>query len=256
MKRSSVDDLELSSDDEVWTKHDFRPSRILKTENDVMQDLTSDDEFSVDGRGRKAKSLSSSTVATLPPIESFAYSVNGRAATKESSRYSYGVGGGGGSNSKFIEIIDTSSSEENVENLDDDDDDAVLAETTSKKNYSLRSSRGRRFVVDDDDDEEDEEIDTKGEDSDDIFEEEMEDVGNEEEDDVIKKALRNCGKISVELKRELYGSTGGASCSSYSEVEESSSVRIVTQVSTFLSLKRFSMLISSVMLNSVKFIKI
>lgn len=255
MKRSSVDDLELSSDDEVWTKHDFRPSRILKTENDVMQDLTSDDEFSVDGRGRgrKAKSLSSSTVATLPPIESFAYSVNGRAAT-ESSRYSNGVGGGGGSNSKFIEIIDTSSSEENVENLDDDDDDAVLAETTSKKNYSLRSSRGRRFVVDDDDG--DEEIDAKGEDSDDIFEEEMEDVGNEEEDDVIKKALRNCGKISVELKRELYGSTGGASCSSYSEVEESSSVRIVTQVSTFLSLKRFSMLISSMMLNSVKFLKI
>lgn len=256
MKRSSVDDLELSSDDEVWTKHDFRPSRILKTENDVMQDLTSDDEFSVDGRGRKAKSLSSSTVATLPPIESFAYSVNGRPATKESSRYSNGVGGGG-SNSKFIEIIDTSSSEENVENLDDDDDDAVLAETTSKKNYSLRSSRGRRFVVDDDDDdEEDEEIDAKGEDSDDIFEEEMEDVGNEEEDDVIKKALRNCGKISVELKRELYGSTGGASCSSYSEVEESSSVRIVTQVSTFLSLKRFSMLISSMMLNGVKFLKI
>lgn len=254
MKRSSVDDLELSSDDEVWTKHDFRPSRILKTENDVMQGLTSDDEFSVDGRGRKTKSLSSSTVATLPPIESFAYSVNGRAATKkESSRYSNGVVVGGGSNSKLIEIIDTSSSEENVENLDDDD--AVLAETTSKKNYSLRSSRGRRFVVDDDDDEEDEEIDTKGEDSDDIFEEEMEDVGNEEEDDVIKKALRNCGKISVELKRELYGSTGGASCSSYSEVEESSSVRIVTQVSTFLSLKRFSMLISSMMLNSVKFLK-
>lgn len=229
MKRSSVDDLELSSGDEVWTKHDFRPSRILKTESGVMQDLTSDDEFSVErggsGRGRKAKS-SSSTAATLPPIESFAYSINGRAHSdkttiKQSSKYS----NADVSNSKFIQIIDTSSSEENVENLDDDD--AVLAETTSKKNYSLRSSRGRRFVVDDD--EEEEEIGTKGEDSDDIFEEEMEDNGDEEEDDVIKKALRNCSKISEELKRELYGSTGGASCSSYSEVEENSSVRIVTQ---------------------------
>lgn len=241
MKRSSVDDLELSSDDEVWNKHDFRPSRILKTESDVMQDLSSDDEFSVDrrGGGRKAKSSSSSTVATLRPIESYAYSINGRAsgdkaAMKESSRYS--IGDGGGSNSKFIEILDTSSSEENIENLDDDD--AVLAETTSRKNYSLRSSRGRRFVVDDDDEEED--IGTKGEDSDDIFEEEMEDIGDEEEDDVIKKALRNCGKISEELKRELYGSTGGASCSSYSEVEENSSVRIVTQVSIFCLRKIFN----------------
>ncbi|OMO72649.1 SNF2-related protein [Corchorus olitorius] len=58
-----------------------------------------------------------------------------------------------------------------------------------------------------------------------------------EDDDVLpeeaapvnraRKALQKCAKISAELRKELYGSSG-ASCERYSEVE-TSSVRIVTQ---------------------------
>ncbi|PPS08396.1 hypothetical protein GOBAR_AA12249 [Gossypium barbadense] len=48
-----------------------------------------------------------------------------------------------------------------------------------------------------------------------------------QEDDVVGKALQKCAKISAELRKELYGSSG-ASCERYAEVE-ASSVRIVTQ---------------------------
>ena len=49
-----------------------------------------------------------------------------------------------------------------------------------------------------------------------------------EESDVIGKALQKCGKISEELRSELYGSSVPV-CDRYAEVE-ASSVRIVTQV--------------------------
>lgn len=230
MKRSSIDDLELSDDDELWAKHDFRPSRVLKTESsvDVMQNRSSDDD--------KAKTYSSA--AAPPPIESFAFSRNARAPDTVAMKQSSNCSNGNGNNSDFIQIIDTSSSEENVENLDDDD--AELADTrTSKRNNSSRLSRGRRFVVDDDD----EEIENEGEGSD-IFEE-QEEAEQVEEDDVVKKALLKCSQISAELKSELYGTTAGPPCSGYSEVEENSSVRIITQVSIFLCLDKFSMLSSS-----------
>jgi SWI/SNF-related matrix-associated actin-dependent regulator of chromatin subfamily A containing DEAD/H box 1 len=63
----------------------------------------------------------------------------------------------------------------------------------------------------------------------DSTEDEIEDaIEDANEDDLVGKALQKCARISVELKGELFGSSG-AVCDRYSEVE-SSSVRIVTQV--------------------------
>ncbi|KAE8716655.1 Protein CHROMATIN REMODELING 19 [Hibiscus syriacus] len=90
-------------------------------------------------------------------------------------------------------------------------------------------NRARRFIVDDDDDEGDDDDDVN--DGDENGFEEVYDVESSEEelqeDDVVGKALQKCAKISAELRKELYGSSG-ASCERYAEVE-ASSVRIVTQ---------------------------
>ncbi|GAB2217825.1 hypothetical protein Drorol1_Dr00001037 [Drosera rotundifolia] len=58
-------------------------------------------------------------------------------------------------------------------------------------------------------------------------EEQVEEEEDAEEEDVVGRALRRCGKISAELKRELYGSSSAA-CHRYAEVD-ASSVRIVIQ---------------------------
>ncbi|KAJ8546578.1 hypothetical protein K7X08_034088 [Anisodus acutangulus] len=104
--------------------------------------------------------------------------------------------------SNFVQVLDSSSEEIGTENLEDDD--AEIQSTT-------RGGR-RRFVVDDEDEEEMEEL----------FE------SDDDDDDVVGKALQECGKISMELKRELFG-TAAAKCDSFAQVDEASSLRIVTQ---------------------------
>lgn len=108
------------------------------------------------------------------------------------------------------------------ENLEDDD-------VEEEGPVSAANNRGRRFIVDDDDEEQQSEGDFA-----EVYEvqssTEEEEVleDDEQEDDVVGKALQKCAKISAELKRELYG-TSGTACDRYAEVE-ASSVRIVTQV--------------------------
>jgi SWI/SNF-related matrix-associated actin-dependent regulator 1 of chromatin subfamily A len=112
-----------------------------------------------------------------------------------------------------------------------EDDDVEEEEETTRPSAV---NRGRRFVVDDDD--EDEEVDERerGGDLAEVYDIKSSDEEWEEEelavedDDLVGKALQKCSKISVELKRELYGS-GVTSCDRYAEVE-ASSVKIVTQV--------------------------
>ncbi|PSS26833.1 Protein CHROMATIN REMODELING like [Actinidia chinensis var. chinensis] len=126
-----------------------------------------------------------------PPIESFAFSSD---SLSDDS----------------IEVL-----ENPVENLEDDD---------VEDSMEVRKRPGRRFVVDEDSDgdfekpKEEEEIEL-------MFGEEIDE--EVEESDVIGKALQKCGKISEELRSELYGSSVPA-CDRYAEVE-ASSVRIVTQ---------------------------
>ncbi|XP_057496754.1 protein CHROMATIN REMODELING 19 isoform X1 [Actinidia eriantha] len=126
-----------------------------------------------------------------PPIESFAF-------TSDSL------------SDDSIEVL-----ENPVENLEDDD---------VEDSMEVRKRPGRRFVVDEDSDgdfeklNEEEEIEL-------MFGEEIDE--EVEESDVIGKALQKCGKISEELRSELYGSSVPA-CDRYAEVE-ASSVRIVTQ---------------------------
>ncbi|XP_017971610.1 PREDICTED: protein CHROMATIN REMODELING 19 [Theobroma cacao] len=132
-----------------------------------------------------------------PPIESFAF--NSRTDSSFSDQ----------SSDDCVE----------VEQLEDDD---VEPEDAGRVN------RARRFVIDDDDEEEED----YGKDGDENGCEEVYDVESSEEeelqeDDVVGKALQKCSKISAELRKELYGSSG-ASCERYAEVE-ASSVRIVTQ---------------------------
>nr|GMC58676.1 protein CHROMATIN REMODELING 19 [Ipomoea batatas] len=198
MKRS-LDYYELSDDDRD-EEHSFQLSRVLKTDS----------------------------APPPPPIESFAYS-----KTDTSSKRS---------NSDVIEIGDSSSEEieDKVENLDDDDDDEEL-----KAVNKIRSRR--RFVIADEDEDEDDCDEMKSakkrrevsgfEDEDEELElelnSEFEDDEEEQEEekdeiDVVAKALHKCGKISSDLKRELYGSAGAA-CDRFSEVEEASSLRMVTQ---------------------------
>ena len=159
------------------------------------------------------RTQNTSSSFTPPPIESFAYG----SATKSEASDS--------SSDDCVEITENLGTfrESLEESLDDED-----VELEGDK--SALVSRGRRFVVDDDesDRENTEVFEIKSTD------EEKEEMEEEEdyENDVVGRALQKCAKISVELKRELYGSSGTA-CDRYSEVE-SSSVRIVTQVSEVL----------------------
>lgn len=154
----------------------------------------SDDEW--ENHSFKPSRVLNKSETLPPPIESFAY----RSSSK-------------------VEVSDHSSDDcvEIKENLEDDDAEVELVRP---------ANRGRRFVVDDEESDEDSpevcEVKSTSE------EEEEEDV---DEDDVVGKALQKCAKISAELKRELYGSSG-TTCEQYSEVE-ASSVRIVTQVLAF-----------------------
>ncbi|KAK5839153.1 Smarcad1 [Gossypium arboreum] len=138
-----------------------------------------------------------------PPIESFAFNSQTQASFSDQS------------SDDCVEI----------EHLADDSnlEDDVEPEDAGPIN------RARRFVVDEDDDDEE---DGDGRDSNENGFEDLYDVESSEEeqlqeDDVVGKALQKCAKISAELRKELYGSSG-ASCERYAEVE-ASSVRIVTQ---------------------------
>ncbi|KAA3483422.1 protein CHROMATIN REMODELING 19-like [Gossypium australe] len=138
-----------------------------------------------------------------PPIESFAFNSQTQASFSDQS------------SDDCVEI----------EHLADDSnlEDDVEPDDTGPVN------RARRFIVDEDDDDEE---DGDGRDGNENVFEELYDVESSEEeqlqeDDVVGKALQKCAKISAELRKELYGSSG-ASCERYAEVE-ASSVRIVTQ---------------------------
>ncbi|XP_031109228.1 protein CHROMATIN REMODELING 19 [Ipomoea triloba] len=196
MKRS-LDYYELS-DDEEDEEHSFQLSRVLKTDS----------------------------APPPPPIESFAYS-----KTDTSSKRS---------NSDIIEIGDSSSEEieDKVENLDDDDDEELKAvnKIRSRRRFviadededdcdEMKSAKKRREVSGFDDEDEELELELNSE-----FEDDDEEEQEEEKDeiDVVAKALHKCGKISSDLKRELYGSAAAA-CDRFSEVEEASSLRMVTQ---------------------------
>ncbi|CAA2954863.1 CHROMATIN REMODELING 19 [Olea europaea subsp. europaea] len=185
------------SDDE-WSLHSdsFKPSRVLNPESNP------------------------------PPIESFAYTNNNTSTSNNNHNYNpNGI-------SDSICILDSSSSEEGNQNVADNLEDEDVYLEVSKPSTTV--NRGRRFVIEDDEDEEEEvAVDAVGlddfDDGSDFsgFEEEEPNL-EEDDDDVVKKALRKCGKISAELKEELYG-TNAAQFDHYSEVEEASAVKIVTQ---------------------------
>ncbi|PKU87575.1 protein CHROMATIN REMODELING 19 isoform X1 [Dendrobium catenatum] len=175
--------------DEEWENHSFNPSKVLK-------------------KGRTSSS---------PSIESFAYRPQQNAFLHQN-----GIGS------------------TNVVNLDDDDEDED--EEVGKRNglpatRATRNSRGRRYVVDEDSDPEgwDDVIEVQSveKDDDEEFsfgseeEEEEEEKWEDKEFDVVGRALHKCSKISVDLRRELYGSSVSA-IDRYAEVE-ASSIRIVTQ---------------------------
>ncbi|KAH0463442.1 hypothetical protein IEQ34_008024 [Dendrobium chrysotoxum] len=175
--------------DEEWENHSFNPSKVLK-------------------KGR---------TSSPPSIESFAYRPQRNAFLHQS-----GIGS------------------TNVVNLEDDDEDED--EEVGKRNglpatRATRNSRGRRYVVDEDSDPEgwDDVIEVRSvekEDDEEFSFGSEEEEGEEEkwedkEFDVVGKALHKCSKISVDLRRELYGSSVSA-YDRYAEVE-ASSIRIVTQ---------------------------
>ncbi|KAF1002295.1 protein CHROMATIN REMODELING 19 [Apium graveolens] len=179
------------SDDE-WDQVDFNPSTFLNKP-------------------------SSKTLTQPPPIESFSYKPPDDA------------------DDDCVDITE----KVYKESLEDDDFDEA-----PKSKAPARA--GRRFVIEDDEDEwsgdvaverkdkevievdDDEEFEFEVEDDDDDEVEEELGFGDEgNEIDVVDKALVKCGRISEELKRELYG-TSNVACERYAEVE-SSSVRIVTQ---------------------------
>ncbi|XP_057962074.1 protein CHROMATIN REMODELING 19 isoform X2 [Malania oleifera] len=159
----------------------------------------SDDEW--ENHSFKPSRIIKKSATPPPPIESFAYQ------------------------SKQVDISDSSSddcfeikpnlADNLVENLEDDD--AEVRETKP----AVAGNRGRRFVVDEDSDEELADMFDLEEEDEDEEEEEV------EEDDVVGQALQKCAKISIELRRELYGSSVSA-CERYAEVE-ASSLRVVTQ---------------------------
>ncbi|XP_019262592.1 PREDICTED: protein CHROMATIN REMODELING 19 [Nicotiana attenuata] len=173
----------------------------------------SDDEWPEDNSFNPSRVLKLNKPSSLPPpIESFTYSKSNNDDTSKPSN--------------FVELVDSSSEEIGVgnvtENLEDDD-----AEIVSTVNQTTASRGRRRFVVDDED--EDEGLNSNEDEQDiEVFEEIDAFEESEEEDDVVGKALQKCGKISTELKRELFG-TAAAKFDSYAQVEEASSLRIVTQ---------------------------
>ncbi|KAG6757565.1 hypothetical protein POTOM_037881 [Populus tomentosa] len=182
-------DFDEISDDE-WANHSFKPSRILTTT-----------------QNGKHKSNSSSSASFHPPLESFAF--------KKPQQNS------------FSSVVDDCVQVTEHFNLEDDEEEEEETTRPSAVN------RGRRFVVDDDDEDEEVEERERGGDLAEVYDikssdEEWEEEGLAvEDDDLVGKALQKCSKISVELKRELYGS-GVTSCDRYAEVE-ASSVKIVTQ---------------------------
>lgn len=160
----------------------------------------SDDEWE-NHSFKPSRVLKKAQTSAPPPIESFAF---GSSKPEDSDQSSDGCVQG----------------TENLEEQGLEDEDVELEGGKS----GTVANRGRRFVVDDEESDRDvaEVYEIRSTD---------EDEGEEEEgdvNDVVGRALHKCAKISAELKRELYGSSGTA-CNSYSEVE-SSSVRIVNQV--------------------------
>ncbi|KAE8705433.1 Protein CHROMATIN REMODELING 19 [Hibiscus syriacus] len=138
-----------------------------------------------------------------PPIESFAFNSVAQPTISDQSC----------DDCVEIQHLDRDS---NLEDYDVEPDDAGPI------------NRARRFIVDDDEDEVDDDDVKDGDEN--GFEEVFDVESSEEEfqeDDVVGKALQKCAKMSAELRKELYGSSG-ASCERYAEVE-ASSVRIVTQ---------------------------
>lgn len=144
---------------------------------------------------------------SIPPaIESFSYNSSNNNAVSDESEDCFEI----------------------LENLEDED--------VEPEEGRPQVNRGRRFVVDEDSDDDfaevleikstDDEAAEPGFLNDDEESEEEEEAV--EEDDVVGKALRKCGRISAELRKELYGSSV-TPCDRYAEVE-ASSVRIVTQV--------------------------
>ncbi|KAL6505917.1 Protein CHROMATIN REMODELING 19 [Orobanche hederae] len=185
----------------------------MKRERDFIE--LSDDEWSHHSDSFKPSRIikpNHTSQNSAPAIESFAYSktLNNSSNT-----------------SNAIQIIESSSSEElgnaagnEFEALEDEDADMEVSNKAGAVN------RGNRFVIDDDDEEDGRNVGEMG----DFSDPEVWSLGEEElEEDVVKKALRKCEKISVELKRELYG-TSTAACDRFSEVElGSSAARIVNQ---------------------------
>lgn len=196
--------------DEEWDQVEFNPSKFLN------------------------KPSSKTLTPPPPPIESFTYKPSSLSLDD--------------ADDDCVDITD----KVYKESLEDDDFDEA-----PKSKAPPRA--GRRFVIEDDDDDDwtadvaverkDKEVIELGDD-DDEFEFEVEDDEDEENElgfgdegneiDVVDKALFKCGKISEELKRELYG-TSNVACERYAEVE-SSSVRIVTQVSFVFLLSLFVIL--------------
>ncbi|XP_028794372.1 protein CHROMATIN REMODELING 19 [Neltuma alba] len=154
----------------------------------------SDDEWE-NHSFKPSRVLKKSQTSAPPPIESFAF----RPVKQDNSDQS---------SDDCVQV------EENLE-----DEDVELEGDKS----GAAANRGRRFVVDDEESDKDvaEVYEIKSSDEDEIEEEEA------DENDVVGRALYKCAKISAELKRELYGSSG-TTCDRYSEAE-SSSVRIVNQ---------------------------
>ncbi|XP_004231498.2 protein CHROMATIN REMODELING 19 isoform X1 [Solanum lycopersicum] len=166
----------------------------------------SDDEWPEDNSFNPSRVLKHKPSAPPPPIESFIYSNTTNQNTSKSSN--------------FIQVLDSSSEEMGLGNASEnlEDDDVEIDSTINQTNSRAR----RRFVVDD----EDEGFNSNEEEE--LFELSDNQESDEEVEDVVGKALQKCGKISMELKRELFG-TAAAKCDSFVEVEEASSLRIVTQ---------------------------
>nr|ADQ43195.1 unknown [Schrenkiella parvula] len=190
--------------EEEWSQHSFNPSRVLK-------------------RPRTPKRTTRPGPANpSPPIESFAY-----------RRPSKVIGRRGESNSSdnCVEVEDLGESDSEVKKTANGEDLLLDDEEVGEAKFVVRAARvGRRFVVEDEEASEDEFDDEV-----DISSSEDEGVGGggggggEEDEDVVGKALQKCAKISADLRKELYGSSSGATtCDRYSEVE-TSTVRIVTQ---------------------------
>jgi SWI/SNF-related matrix-associated actin-dependent regulator of chromatin subfamily A containing DEAD/H box 1 len=136
--------------------------------------------------------------------------------------------------------------------ISDEDEDLGLADDFDYKDprpLLPQCTTGRRFVIEDDNDsdepvtagpaggaDDDEinwsELENEDDDDDDDDDQDYNNGRNvhvkEDEGDVVGMALRKCSRISVDLRKELYGSSA-RNCDSYAEID-SSTCRIVTQV--------------------------